>query len=70
MFMASQFTNFQEFLQMGGYAGFVWAAWGIAFVAIVGLVIRAYQHEKFWHCEVEKLEAQLNQKRQAENENP
>jgi heme exporter protein CcmD len=68
--MTSQFTNFQEFLQMDGYAGFVWTAWGIAFVAMFALAIRAYRSENFWRGEVEKFEAQLNDKKQADNENP
>lgn len=68
--MASQFTNFQEFLQMDGYAGFIWTAWGIAFVAIIALAILAYRAETFWRGEVEKFEAQLNHKKQADDENP
>ena len=30
-----------EFLAMGGYAAFVWPAWGISAAALVGLVVFA-----------------------------
>lgn len=30
-----------DFLAMGGYAAFVWPAWGLSVLALVGLVIFA-----------------------------
>lgn len=30
-----------EFLAMGGYAAFVWSAWGLSALAVAGLVVFA-----------------------------
>jgi len=68
--MNTQFSNFQEFLYMDGYAPYVWSAWGIALIVAVLLAISAYQREKFWNAEVSRLESQLAKKRQVPNENP
>jgi len=39
--MIPQFASFAEFLAMGGYAGFVWGAWGLSVAVIAGLILRA-----------------------------
>jgi heme exporter protein D len=39
--MTPQFANLSEFLAMGGYAGFVFGAWGLSVAVIAGLVLRA-----------------------------
>lgn len=39
--MTPQFANLSEFLAMGGYAGFVFGAWGLSVTVIAGLVLRA-----------------------------
>lgn len=30
-----------EFMAMGGYAAFVWSAWGISALAVIGLILFA-----------------------------
>ena len=47
--MTPQFANLSEFLAMGGYAGFVFGAWGLSLAVIAGLIGRAIlagQHQK------------------------
>ena len=39
--MTPQFANLSEFLAMGGYAGFVFGAWGLSLAVIAGLILRA-----------------------------
>jgi heme exporter protein D len=39
--MKLQFTSLQEFFAMGGYAGFVFGAWGLSLVVISCLIARA-----------------------------
>ena len=39
--MKLQFTTLQEFFAMGGYAGFVFGAWGLSAVVIACLIARA-----------------------------
>lgn len=68
--MQFQFSDFQDFLQMGGYAGFVWSAWGITLIAVIGLTISAVRAARFWQSEVEKFEVQMKLQKQADNEKP
>jgi heme exporter protein CcmD len=47
--MTPQFASVSEFLAMGGYAGFVFGAWGVSLAVIAGLIVRAIlagQHQK------------------------
>ncbi len=37
--MKPQFNNFDEFLEMGGYAPYVFTAFGLAIATMLGLVI-------------------------------
>jgi len=39
--MTPQFESLSDFLAMGGYAGFVFGAWGLSAVVIAGLILRA-----------------------------
>ncbi len=39
--MTPQFASLSEFLAMGGYAGFVFGAWGLSVAVIAGLILRA-----------------------------
>jgi heme exporter protein CcmD len=39
--MKLQFTSLQEFFAMGGYAGFVFGAWGLSALVIACLMARA-----------------------------
>lgn len=41
--MMLSFTTIQDFLQMGGYAAYVWSAYGITLIVLivnVGLILR------------------------------
>jgi heme exporter protein D len=47
--MTPQFASVSEFFAMGGYAGFVFGAWGLSVAVISGLIVRAIlagQHQK------------------------
>ena len=35
--------NIAGFLAMGGYAGFVWPAYGVALVVLTGLAVNSWQ---------------------------
>jgi len=39
--MTPQFASVSEFFAMGGYAGFVFGAWGLSLAVIAGLILRA-----------------------------
>ncbi len=36
-----QFDSFSDFLHMGGYAFYIWLAYGVTFVALVGIVTQS-----------------------------
>lgn len=46
-----------EFLSMGGYAGYVWPVYGLAFVVMLGLFIDSRLRLKKAEAEFEKLDA-------------
>ena len=48
-----------EFLDMGGYAAFVWPSWIIAVVVILGISIMSYSHDRNIKSETDRLEAAL-----------
>jgi heme exporter protein D len=49
-------TGVMEFLQMGGYAGYVWSAFGLTAVVLVYNVIRPIQ----WHRrQLREIEGQI-----------
>ena len=48
-----------EFLAMGGYAGFVWPAYGVALIAIGGLAVQSVCNLRTLRREVEALEERL-----------
>jgi heme exporter protein D len=39
--MKVQFDTFDAFVSMGGHAGFVFGAWGLATIIIAALIVRA-----------------------------
>tara|TARA_R110000868_G_scaffold144960_5_gene364571 strand:- start:6576 stop:6761 length:186 start_codon:yes stop_codon:yes gene_type:complete len=41
-----QFHSFTEFFSMGGYAGYVWSAFGVGVVVLVGNLIQPMLHHK------------------------
>jgi heme exporter protein D len=40
---------------MGGYAGFVWGAWGLSLVVITGLILRAIVNGRSQKARLEAL---------------
>jgi heme exporter protein D len=51
------------FLAMGGYAGFVWSAYGIAFAVLGGLALFSYQRYRASTVTVERLQQELGRRR-------
>lgn len=41
-----QFSSWSEFIAMGGYAFYVWLAFGVSFALIIGLVISSFTSHK------------------------
>ncbi len=58
------------FLAMGGYAGFVWPAFGLAAVVMAGLVLVSLRELRVREAEVAALESALPPARQTEPEEP
>jgi heme exporter protein D len=48
-----------EFLAMGGYAGYVWSAFGFTFVVMVGLLAQSWRLARRRERELVELRAQL-----------
>ncbi|RJX73810.1 heme exporter protein CcmD [Vibrio sinensis] len=40
------FESFSDFLAMGGYAGYVWAAFGITFGVMIGILVISLRQGK------------------------
>jgi heme exporter protein D len=55
-----------EFLAMGGYAQFVWPAYGVALVLLAGLALHAARRRRLRRAELEALEARLGPRRRGE----
>jgi len=51
------------FLAMGGYAGFVWCAYGIAFAAIGGLALYSWRRYGASAATLERLQQDLGKRR-------
>jgi len=51
------------FLTMGGYAGFVWPAYGIAFAVLGGLALFSWRRYRDSAGAVERLESDLGRRR-------
>ena len=49
--------NLAAFLNMGGYAGFVWTAWGLAVLVLAGLVWSSLRELRAREAEIVALEA-------------
>lgn len=48
--------NIHDFLAMGGYAAYVWPAYGIALTALLGIWVRAHHQHKLI---LQKLKRQI-----------
>lgn len=49
--------NISEFFAMGGYAGFVWSAYGAAALILIGLLVVSWKGLRTRQAEVAALEA-------------
>jgi heme exporter protein D len=53
--MTPQFASVSEFFAMGGYAGFVFGAWGLSLTVIAGLIVRAILAGQYQKARLEAL---------------
>jgi heme exporter protein D len=60
--MAPQFHTFGEFTAMGGYAGFVFSAWGLSICVIAMLIGRAILTGRRQKARLDALELERNAK--------
>jgi len=49
--------SISNFFAMGGYAGFVWSAYGAAALILIGLLVMSWKDLRARQAEVEALEA-------------
>ena len=59
--MKPQFSNFADFLNMGGHSGYVFSAFGISIALIIGLTIMGFVNAQKANARLETLE-ELRQK--------
>lgn len=52
-----------ELLNMGGYGGFIWSAWGIAFVVLAALIIVSLKSMRARERELAQMEAEAPRRR-------
>ena len=50
------------FLAMGGYAGFVWTAYGVAFAVLGGLAAISWRHYRDGVLALERLQQHLTRR--------
>lgn len=55
--------NIGAFLAMGGYAGFVWPAYGVAFAVLVGLVVVSRRRYRDSIGTLDRLQRELGRRR-------
>jgi heme exporter protein CcmD len=48
-----------EILNLGGYGGFIWSAWGTAFVVLVSLTLVSVRSMRVRERELAQIEAEL-----------
>ena len=48
-------TSFDTFLQMGGYAGFVWPAYAVSALGLIGVLVTSWRGWKAREREFETL---------------
>ena len=56
-------SDLSAFLAMGGYAGFVWPAYGVAFVALGGLAVYSWRRYRASVLTLERLQQPRLQRR-------
>lgn len=52
-----------DILNMGGYGGFIWSAWGIAFVVLAALVVFSLKSMRARERELAQMEAEAPRRR-------
>ena len=55
--------NFDAFLAMGGYAQFVWPAYGLALVVLGGLTIQSWRRYRRSTLALERLQQRRGKRR-------
>lgn len=55
--MTLAFSSFTDFLDMGGYAGYVWSAYGITLLVLGLILIKTHQRTRQIKRKLEKLRA-------------
>ncbi len=60
--MKFQFTDFAAFMSMQGHGPYVWAAYGITFIAIVYLVIAPIMEARAFFKQQQKLQKLAKQR--------
>jgi heme exporter protein D len=55
----------QEFLNMGGYAAYIWPAYGVAVVVLIGLLAESVLGLRRRRAELARLEAGVKRDRRA-----
>jgi len=53
-----------EFLQMGGYAAFIWPSWGLAVLVLLGVTVSSLRHGRRVQKELEQFELKPEQKKE------
>ena len=57
-------SSLTSFLEMGGYGGFVWPAFGVTAVLMLALLVDSLRRLKAGERALERLEAQVPTRRQ------
>ena len=52
-----------EILNMGGYGGFIWSAWGIALVVLTALIVASLKSMRARERELAQMEAEAPRRR-------
>ncbi|GBF57698.1 hypothetical protein PbB2_01367 [Candidatus Phycosocius bacilliformis] len=56
--MTPQFASLSDFLAMGGYAPFVFGAWGLSVAVIIGLIVRVIIHGRYQKARLAALRSE------------
>lgn len=62
--MEFQFAGFAEFLAMNGHGPYVWAAYGVTFLALTGLVVQPLLRRRRLQAELRRQQ-RIQQRRQS-----
>ncbi|WEM41593.1 heme exporter protein CcmD [Photobacterium sp. DA100] len=60
------FDSFSDFLAMGGYASFVWSAYGISFAALLWLIVSSLNTKRRLAAEIKNKIAREKRIKEAE----